>query len=46
MLLSVFILTLTACNKQDISQENIKKDMEIYKEQMRAFAERYNASRR
>ncbi len=29
MLLSVFILTLTACNKQDISQENIKKDEQI-----------------
>ena len=29
MLLSLFILTLTACNKQDISQENIKKDEQI-----------------
>jgi len=29
VLLSVFILTLTACNKQDISQENIKKDEQI-----------------
>ena len=29
ILLSVFILTLTACNKQDISQENIKKDEQI-----------------
>ncbi len=29
IILSIFILTLTACNKQDISQENIKKDEQI-----------------
>ena len=29
IILSIFILTLTACNKQDISQKNIKKDEQI-----------------
>ena len=29
ILISVFILTLTSCNKQDISQDNIKKDEQI-----------------
>lgn len=31
---------------KQFEEQKIKKDMEIYKEQMRAFAERYNASRR
>ena len=29
IILSIFILTLTSCNKQDISKENIKKDEQI-----------------
>ena len=29
IILSIFILASTSCNKQDISQENIKKDKKI-----------------